>query len=58
VGTAEVFGPADKNDASIKTYKDVLPEAKQQAMDELIRQEYPPQYQEMVRQFYNDAPKK
>jgi hypothetical protein len=51
-GSMEVIGQADKNDPSIKSYKDVLPDARQQAMDELTRQEYPPQYQEMVRRFY------
>jgi hypothetical protein len=55
-GSVDVMGSADDKNSQIKTYSDVLPEARQQAMDELTRQEYPPQYQEMVRQFYNDAP--
>jgi hypothetical protein len=58
VGTAEVLGAADKNDPTIRTYKDVLPDARQQAMDDMARQEYPPQYQEIIRQFYNETPKK
>jgi hypothetical protein len=58
IGTVEVLGAADKNDPTIKTYSDVLPDARQQAMDDLTRQEYPPQYQEIIRQFYNETPKK
>ena len=56
-GSMDVMGSADDKNSQIKAYSDVLPEARQQAMDELTRQEYPPQYQEMVRQFYGEAPK-
>jgi hypothetical protein len=58
VGTAEVFGPADKNSSTIKTYSDVLPDARQQALEELNRQDYPPPYQDLVRQFYSEPAKK
>ncbi len=57
-GTMDVMGTADEKDSQIKTYADVLPEARKQAIDELTRQEYPPQYQDMVREFYNDTPRK
>jgi hypothetical protein len=56
-GSTDVMGAADKSDPSIKTYADVLPEARQRAMEEMSRQEYPPQYQEMVKQFYQEQPK-
>ncbi len=56
-GSTDVMGAADKSDPSIKTYEDVLPEARQRAMEEMSRQEYPPQYQEMVKQFYQEDPK-
>jgi len=51
-GTTEVMGNADKTDATIRTYADELPAARQKMMDELDRQEIPPQYQDLVREFY------
>ncbi len=53
-GTTEVLGKADQGDSQIRTYTDELPDARQRAMDELSRQEIPPQYQDMVKEFYGD----
>jgi hypothetical protein len=58
VGTVQVMGQAEKTDPDIKSYADELPGARQRAMDDLNRQEIPPQYQEMVKEFYSQpAPK-
>src|SRR5205807_142753 len=45
-GSMEIKGDADKTDSKITTYHDVLPSIRQQNMDELSRQEIPPQYQD------------
>jgi hypothetical protein len=58
IGTVQVMGEGEKTDPDIKSYADELPGARQRAMDDLNRQEIPPQYQEMVKEFYSQpAPK-
>jgi len=51
-GSKDVMGQADDPNSTIKTYEDELPAARQRAMDELSRQEIPPQYRDMVKAFY------
>jgi len=57
-GTMDVMGPADKNDPAFKTFADVLEDNHQRMMEELDRQEYPAQYKDMIKAFYQDQGKK
>ena len=51
-GTSQVLGVGDKSDSQIKSYSEELPGAKQRVMDDLNKQVIPPQYQDMVKTFY------
>ncbi len=56
-GKIDVKGPGDMLPSNIKPYEDMLPAARQRVMDDLSKQEIPPQYQDMVRAFYTPAEK-
>jgi hypothetical protein len=53
-GSIDIKGPADINDPAFKTYQDVLEDSRRRAMEELTRQEIPPQYQDIVKEFYKE----
>jgi hypothetical protein len=52
-GSKEVLGQADDKQLAFRTYTNELPGARQRAMDDLNKQEIPPQYQEMIKTFYD-----
>jgi hypothetical protein len=51
-GSMDVLGQADKGESRIVRYEDELPAARQRMMDDLSKEDIPPQYQEMVKTFY------
>jgi hypothetical protein len=53
-GTMEIKGEAERGKSRIVSYRDSIPPARQRAMDDLNKQEIPPQYQEMVKTFYGE----
>ena len=51
-GSMDIFGPADKNDKTIVEYTSERAAAKTKALDDLSKDEIPPQYRDLIRNFY------
>ncbi len=51
-GTQEILGQGDKADSTIQTYDSALPAAKKRALDDLQTQQIPPQYRDLIRNYY------
>lgn len=52
-GTIHVLGQGEKSDPTIQTYESQLPAARKRAMDDLQTQQVPPQYRDLIREYYN-----
>ncbi|HUO07213.1 MAG TPA: hypothetical protein VM008_02690 [Phycisphaerae bacterium] len=52
-GTIHVLGQGEKSDPTIQTYDSQLPAARKRAMDDLQTQQIPPQYRDLIRDYYN-----
>ena len=52
-GTIHVLGQGEKSDPTIQTYNSQLPAARKRAMDDLQTQQVPPQYRDLIREYYN-----
>jgi hypothetical protein len=51
-GTQQILGQGDKGDPTIQTYDSQLPTARKRAMDDLQTQQIPPQYRDLIRNYY------
>jgi len=51
-GTIQVKGQGDNTDSTIQTYESQLPAARKRAMDDLQTQQIPPQYRDLIRDYY------
>jgi hypothetical protein len=51
-GTQQILGQGDKGDPTIQTYESQLPTARKRALDDLQTQQIPPQYRDLIRNYY------
>jgi hypothetical protein len=51
-GSMEIKGQADLGDSKIQGYKEAMRDLRPKLMDELNRQEIPPQYRDLIKAFY------
>jgi hypothetical protein len=52
-GSIDTLAQGDKTDSTVKTYEDVLPEARRRALDDLPNQPIPPQMKDLIRKYYD-----
>jgi undecaprenyl pyrophosphate phosphatase UppP len=51
-GSQQILGQGDKGDPTIQTYESQLPAARKRALDDLQTQQIPPQYRDLIRNYY------